>query len=200
MRVRAFTARVLLGVGVVLSGCATVRQQPAVEQMYEYTYARPLDEIWPEVRRFVSEEGFPPLESPGQYVMISDWATSFSENRVASGAERIYVRGLPLNRVNSEVRIYRQTRMTGLKGRPTYQERNNASSLMVLSPDDVNPIDGSVGAGYDMGLPKGLNRVFTRAVDLEWKLLQRLDAQEARRIEERAARGEPAPALSEPGR
>jgi hypothetical protein len=182
------------------SGCATVQHQPVLDQMYEYTYPRPMDEVWPEVRKFVSEEGFPPLESPGQYVVISDWVTSFNENRVASGAERIYVRGVPLNRVNSEIRIYRQTRMMGLKGRPSHRERNNASVLMVLTPDAVNPLDGSVGAGYEMGAPRSQNNVFTRAVDLEWKLLRRLDAQEAERLEARAARGEAAPDVSEPSR
>ena len=173
----------LLGGVVPLVGCATVKQQPYLEQMYEYAYPRPLDEVWPEVRAFIQDEGFPPLESPGQYVVVSDWSTAFHDNRVASAAERIYVRGVPLNRANSEVRIYRQTRMTGLKGQPTYAERNNASSLMVLSPDDVNPMDGSVGPNYSMAAPRSQNRVFTRAVDLEWKLLRRLDPEEARRLE-----------------
>jgi hypothetical protein len=191
----------LLGVLLALSsGCATVQRQPAFDQMYEYTYPRPMDEVWPEVRKFVSEEGFPPLESQGQYVLISDWVTSFNESRVASGAERIYVRGVPLNRVNSEVRIYRQTRMMGLKGQPSFKERNNASALMVLTPDAVNPLDGSVGAGYDMAAPRSRNNVFTRAVDLEWKLLRRLDPQEAERLEAQAARGDAAPDVSAPSR
>jgi hypothetical protein len=198
MRVRAFAIRLLLGAGVVLSsGCATVRQQAVVEQMYEYAYARPLDEVWPEVRRFVAEEGYPPLESPGQYVVISDWVTSFGENRIASSAERIFVRGVPLNRANSEVRIFRQTRMLGNKGQPSYRERNNGSSLMVLTADEASPLDGSGGSGFRLGAPRTQNRVFTRAVDLEWKLLRRLDPEDARRLEELAARGEPAPTLNE---
>jgi uncharacterized lipoprotein len=181
------------GVLVALSGCATVKRQASLDQMYEYAYPRPLDEVWPEVRKFISEEGYPPLESPGQYVLISDWVTSFNDSRVASGSERIYVRGVPLNRANSEVRIFRQTRMAGLRGRPNHRERNNASSLMVLTSDDVNPLDGSVGADYDMAAPKNRNRVFTRAVDLEWKLLGRVDPEEARRVEAQGAKAGEAP-------
>lgn len=190
----------MLGATVALSGCATVKQQLVVEQMYEYTYPRPLEEIWPEVRRFVSEEGYPPLESPGQYVMISDWVTSFGENRAASSAERIFVRGLPLNRANSEVRIFRESRMTGNKGRLSQRERTNASSLMILTEDDQNPLDydpvrhthqlndrTATGGGTPS---RGLNRIFTRDVTLEWKLLKRLDPEQARRFE--------APALREP--
>ncbi|MFY0562992.1 hypothetical protein ACN28E_04040 [Archangium lansingense] len=183
MRIKALTLCLGLGAGVALSGCATMKQQPVVEQMYEYTYARPLEEIWPEVRRFVVEEGYPLQESPGQYVLLSDWVTSFGESRVASAGERIFVRGLQLNRANTQVLIYRQSRMTGLKGRPSHRERNNASSLMVLTADEVNPLDGSMGAGYDMGTPRAQNRVFTRDVELEWKLLKRLEPQEAQRLE-----------------
>ncbi len=193
MSSRFSAVRWLLGAVVMLSGCATVRQQPVLDQMYEYSYPRPLDEVWPEVRKFVSEEGFPPLESPGQYVVISDWVTSFNENRVASGAERVYVRGVPLNRANSEIRIFRETRMTGNKARVGPTDLNNGSSLMVLTADDENPLDydpvhltHQLKSGSGMGLGEGnksKNRVFTRAVDLEWKLLQRLDAQEARRLE-----------------
>ena len=35
---------------------------------------------------------------------------------------------------------------------------------------------------------KSRDRQFTRAVDLEWKLLQRLDTEEARRLEQQVAR------------
>ncbi|WP_375769788.1 hypothetical protein NR798_02570 [Archangium gephyra] len=187
MRIKAFTVCLALGIGGALSGCATVRQQPAFEQMYEYTYARPLEEVWPEVRTFLSEQGYPLQESPGQYVMISDWVSALGDNRVASAGERIFVRGVQLNRANTQVLIYHQTRMTGLKGQPSFRERNNASSLMVLTADEVNPLDGSVGAGYDMGTPRGQNRVFTRDVALEWKLLKWLEPQEAQRLEALAA-------------
>ncbi|WP_375769789.1 hypothetical protein NR798_02575 [Archangium gephyra] len=189
--------RLMLGTSLALSGCATVKQQAAVERMSEYAYPRPLEEIWPEVRTFVAEQGYPPLESPGQYVMISDWVTSFGENRSASSAERIYVRGVPLNRANSEVRIFRESHMTGNKGRLTQRERTNGSSLMILTADDENPMDydpvllthqlhDKTGAGG--GTPaKGVNRVFTRDLELELKLLRRLDPEQARQLEAPAA-------------
>jgi hypothetical protein len=176
-----------------------VKHQPVLDQMYEYTYPRPMDEVWPEVRKFASEEGFPPLESPGQYVLISDWVTSFNENRVASGAERIYVRGVPLNRANSEIRIFRETRMTGNKQRVGPTDLRNGSSLMILTADDENPLDPiysthQLKSGSGMGVGdtnKSKSRVFTRAVDLEWKLLRRLDAQEAARLEAQVAQEKP---------
>jgi hypothetical protein len=190
-----FPAVLSVGVAVVaLSGCATLKHQAAIEQMREYSYARPLDEIWPEVRKLVSEEGYPPMESPSQYVMISDWVTSFDGNRTASSAERIFVRGQQLNRANSEVHIFRESRMSGNKGRLTYRDRTNGSTLMILAADDENPLDYDPvhlshrlnNARTDSGggsSNKLLNRGFTRDLELEWKLLQRLDPEQARRFE-----------------
>lgn len=211
MNPRVLAVFVSLGVQGVLPGCAALQQQAHYEQMYEYTYPRPLDELWPEVRKFVSEQGYPPMESPHQYVMVSDWVTSFNEGRVASSADRIFVRGLPLNRANSEIRIYRESRMTGSKAGLGAQDMADGSILMFLAADEVSPLaedpvhlshkmkDGSA-MGNNPG-NKSKDRVFARAVDLEWKLLQRLDAEEARRIEEHAARpmGRGLP-LSEAGR
>lgn len=191
--VRVSAVVVSLGVWVALSGCATVQRQASLEQMYEYAYPRPLDEVWPEVRQFISEQGYPPLESPGQYVMISDWVTSFNDSRVASGSERLYVRGVPLNRANSEVRIFRESRMTGNKARVGPSDLKDGSTLMVLAADEFSPLaydpihqthqlkDGS-GMGVQAG-NKSKDRVFTRAVDLEWKLLERLDPEEAGRLQ-----------------
>ncbi len=191
--VRVSTLFAMWGVLVGLSGCATVQRQASLDQMYEYTYPRPLDEVWPEARKFISEQGYPPLESPGQYVLISDWVTSFNDSRVASGSERIYVRGVPLNRANSELRIFRESRMTGNKARVGPTDLKDGSTLMVLAADEFSPLaydpihnTHQLKDGSAMGVQSGnksKERVFTRAVDLEWKLLQRLDPEEARRVE-----------------
>ncbi|WNG47055.1 hypothetical protein F0U60_25210 [Archangium minus] len=197
MNLRVFAVIASLGVQGVLSGCAALQHQAHYEQMYEYTYPRPLDELWPEVRKFVSEQGYPPMESPRQYVMISDWVTSFNESRVISSVDRIFVRGLPLNRANSEIRIYRESRMTGSKLQLTPTDMTDGSVLMFLAADEVSPLgedpihhSHKMKDGSAMGINQGnksKDRGFARAVDLEWKLLQRLDAAEARRIEEQVA-------------
>jgi hypothetical protein len=195
MRLRAALA-VLLGGGVGLAGCASTRQhQAVVEEMYEYVYPRPLEAVWPEVERFISEEGYPPRKGEEQGLLISDWKMSFQENRVASAAERVVVEGRPLNRANSEVRIYRESFMRGNRGPMTIRENHNGSQVLVLTWDDENPLEydpiyfaHKAGQERDPMLkpPKNVNHVVKRDVELEWRLLQRMEPKEARRLEEKA--------------
>jgi hypothetical protein len=178
---------------LTLAGCAsTPRRDATLTQMYDYVYPRPLNEVWPQVEKFVLDEGFAIRKGEEQTLLISEWRTSFGESRVASGSERILVEGVALNPANSEVRIFRESLMRGNRGPMEARENAGGSQLLMLAPDDDNPLEyDPVGLGHRFGVdrdtqlkpPKGLNRVVERDVKMELRLLKRLAPQEVERLE-----------------
>jgi hypothetical protein len=194
MSLRA-SAAVLLS-ALTLAGCAGAQKQATLTKMYDYVYPRPLEEIWPGVEQFVQDEGFAIRKGEEQRLLISEWRTSFSESRVASGSERILVEGTALNPANSEVRIFRESLMRGNRGPMGARENHGGSQLLMLAPDDDNPLEyDPVGLGHRFGEerdthlkpPKNLNRMVERDVKMELRLLQRLAPQEVKKLEQKAS-------------
>jgi hypothetical protein len=194
MSLRASVA-VLLS-ALTLAGCAGAqRREATLARMYDYVYPRPLEEVWPQVEKFVQDEGFAIRKGEEQTLLISEWRTSFGESRVASGSERILVEGVSLNPANSEVRIYRESLMRGNRGPMEARENHGGSQLLMLAPDDDNPLEyDPVGLGHRFGVerdthlkpPKNLNRMVERDVKMELRLLQRLAPQEVEQLERKA--------------
>src|SRR5687768_1597987 len=65
----------------VVSGCTSRFVDFAPDE--EAVYAHPLEEVWPRVRTYYSENGFSYRETPGVAVLQTDWREEFPGSKVA---------------------------------------------------------------------------------------------------------------------
>ncbi len=199
MHPRAIRPCLSLGLLVALAGCASMRQQQALyEEAHRYVYPQAIEAVWPKVVAFVSEEGYPPRKGHEEFILVTEWREDMQESRVVSSASRLYVEGYRVGRGTSAVRIFKQTIFTGNKGDMTARENRVINSISVGAAGDISPLDyDPISLSHQMGStpdhtpltrpPPQASRTFGRDGELEWKLLQHLDAEAAKALEVRVA-------------
>jgi hypothetical protein len=191
-----------LGVLMVLTGCATARHQEALyEAAHEYVYRQPIETVWPQIVKFVAAQGYPPRKGDEESVLVTEWRNDMQESRVVSSASRLYAEGFRLSDNTCAVRIFRQTVFTGNKGEMNAHENALTGSMTVGAAGDVSPFaDDPIRLNQFLNVsedhtpltraPAQLDRSFGRDGELEWKLLQYIDAEAAQTIEGRLAEQE----------
>ncbi|HYO73458.1 MAG TPA: hypothetical protein VEU33_46075 [Archangium sp.] len=103
MRQLAFWCLALL---TVVSGCTSRFVDFAPDE--EAVYAYPLEEVWPRVRTYYSENGFSYRETPG--VLQTDWREEFSGSKVAGYWHRYLVIAKPEGSRHTRVLVIRESR------------------------------------------------------------------------------------------
>jgi hypothetical protein len=189
-----------LGLLLALTGCATLRHQDALYREAErHVYAEPIEKVWPQLVNLVSREGYPARKGDQEFILVTEWRSDLMESRVVSSVSRIYAEGYRVDERSSMVRIFRQTIFTGNKGAMSARENQFAGGLTVGAAGDVSPFaDDPVKLSQFLNAtpdhtpltraPAQMTRSFSRDGELEWKLLQSMDAETAEAIEDRIAR------------
>ncbi|WP_224240344.1 hypothetical protein [Hyalangium gracile] len=191
-----------LGLLMALTGCASARHREALyEHAHQHMYKQPIEQVWPEVVRLVAAQGYGHRKGDQEFVLITEWRNDTMASRVVSSASRLYVEGYRLQGGFSTVRIFRQTIFTGNKGPMTAHDNSFTDSLTVAAEGDIlagaeDPIKMNqfLNTSADhtplTRSPAQLTRSFSRDGELEWKLLQMVDAQAASTIEARVTEEE----------
>ncbi|QRK13556.1 hypothetical protein JQX13_10645 [Archangium violaceum] len=200
---------VSMGLAVLLVGCASglkAWEVPGEEAIYD----APLEEVWPSVRQFFTDNGLPFREDKGNFVLETEWREEFGGSRVAGYWHRYLVQGKRETPTRSKLWIIRVTR--------------TANRTLARAGDEIDwSVDRGLGAGGPGGgsdieaspdgmdwyqsaedlakmgeMPRGENGIVagsaqgSRDLVMEWKVYQSLAPGLARR-EEPSARGAEAP-------
>jgi len=106
MRLAVFAVAVL---GVMLAGCATGRGGTGIPDE-EAVYDLPLEEIWPSVRQFFTDNQLSFREDKGSFVLETEWREEFGGSRVSGFWHRYMVLGKRDTPTSSKLWIIRITR------------------------------------------------------------------------------------------
>ncbi|HYH97729.1 hypothetical protein [Hyalangium sp.] len=106
MRLAVFTVGVA---GILLAGCVTGRGGTGIPDE-EATYDLPLEEVWPSVRQFFTDNGLPFREDKGSFVLETEWREEFGGSRVSGFWHRYMVLGKRDTPTDSKLWIIRITR------------------------------------------------------------------------------------------
>ena len=185
-----------LGLLLVLNACATSRHRDALyEEAHQYVYTQPIEQVWPEVVRLVAAQGYPHRKGAQEFILVTEWRSDMQESRVVSSASRLYAEGFRLSDKACSVRIFRQTVFTGNKGAMDPHENSLNSSLTVGAAGDISSMEDPVKGSQFLNTsadhtpltrgPAEMSRSFSRDGELEWKLIQMVDADAAQSIEAR---------------
>jgi hypothetical protein len=186
-----------LGLLVVLSGCATARHQEALyEEAHRHLYPQPIEKVWPQLVNLVVAQGYAHRKGDQEFILVTEWRNDMQESRVVSSASRLYAEGYRVSDTSSVVRIFRQTLFTGNKGEMNPHENSFSGSLTVGGAGDISPfaedpvrLNQFLNTSADhtplTRAPAQMTRSFSRDGELEWKLIQLVDAEAAQAIEAR---------------
>ena len=142
-----------------LAGCAGSQKEKFVtERASQHVYNKPIDEVWEQARVLLREEGFGLREVAGGYELVTDEKEG-QVSTMGSSFIKVYAKGQKVGADGCTVQFMRYTRTTA-------GER------------------GGVGGGREGGATADAAK--TRDVVLEWKLLQRVDPEQAKKIEAEA--------------
>ncbi|WP_426757092.1 hypothetical protein [Myxococcus sp. Y35] len=186
----------------LLAGCAA-RQGSTFSDLFipdgEAIYERPLEEVWPEVRQFFSENKLPFKEDRRSMVLETDWRQEFGGSKISSFWHRYMVLGKRETPTKSKLWIIRITKSSSTALSPPGREIDWGPSRVLgmgLSPleraDDqlASQLQSSAGANaLDPQLsvedwaarfdePRGENSFFagsgqgSRDLVMEWRVFR----------------------------
>ncbi|MDY7225878.1 hypothetical protein [Hyalangium rubrum] len=160
------TALLLVAALALSTGCAANRRDAYLhDKAREHVYRKPINEVWPEVKAMLAEEEFSIMEAQGGYELQTDWVMEGAPSSLGTSWARYLVRGIEKGPGQSAVQFHKQARV---QSQP---------------PNDGNtgyPAEGIGHAGTD-------SNTLSRDHAMEWKLLQRVDAEAAKALEAEAA-------------
>lgn len=157
----------LLVASLLLStGCAANRQEMYLrDKARDHVYSQPISEVWPKVKELLAEEEYSVQEAKGGYELLTDWVMQGAPSSLGTTRARYLVRGMEKGPGQSVVHFHRQTRV---ESRAAHDTNTGATGEDLLAQGtDTNQLD--------------------RDNAMEWKLLQRVDAEAAKAIEAEAA-------------
>ncbi|QSQ20242.1 hypothetical protein JY651_33960 [Pyxidicoccus parkwayensis] len=106
MRLTAYAAAALT---LWMVGCAAHRSELEIPDR-EAIYDRPLEEIWPEVRQFFTDNRLPFQEDKGSMVLQTDWRQEFGGSKISGYWHRYLVLGKRESPTKSKLWIVRITK------------------------------------------------------------------------------------------
>jgi hypothetical protein len=177
-------------------GCASMNRENYIHQKAsEIIYERPMPEVWTAAQQMLTEDGYSGRQAPEGWVYITEW----KENTGGSLATRTYTRylveGRPLGQTKSSIRFVKATRSAGASSAGMGNaDPNTHAGMSNLSAGGTseskissqNMAQSQEGIGGKTSLASG-----TRDLEMEWRLLQRIDPQRAKSIEAEAVRKYP---------
>ncbi|QSQ20245.1 hypothetical protein JY651_33975 [Pyxidicoccus parkwayensis] len=100
---------VVAALALWMVGCAAHRSELEIPDR-EAIYDRPLEEMWPEVRTFFTENNLPYREDKGSMVLETDWRQEFGGSKIAGYWHRYMVLGKRESPTQSKLWIVRITK------------------------------------------------------------------------------------------
>ncbi|WIG95055.1 hypothetical protein KGD87_31875 [Myxococcus sp. SDU36] len=178
-------------------GCAA-RQGSTYSDLFipdgEAIYERPLEEVWPEVRQFFTENKLPFKEDKGSRVLETDWRQEFGGSKISSFWHRYMVLGKRETPTKSKLWIIRITKSSSTALSPPGREVDWGPSRVVGGRmgngdrvGDVNAGSGAVSSDPmlsvedwedRMDAPQGENSFFagsgqgSRDLVMEWRVFR----------------------------
>ncbi|GHG67384.1 hypothetical protein [Comamonas sp. JC664] len=181
MRSVVYAAVMLAG---LMTGCATT-QGSTFNDLFipdgEAIYERPLEELWPEVRTFFTENNLPFREDRGSLVLETEWRQEFGGSRVAGFFHRYMVLGKRESPTQSKLWIIRITKSVNNALRAPGSELDWGVSRVSQGGggDDVGVAGLSVeDFGAYQGAPVGENSFIagsgqgSRDLVMEWRVFR----------------------------
>lgn len=188
-----FRARIHLFALAVLaliagSGCAASNRETFMrDRAAEHVYERPMAEVWAAAKQLLTDEGYTGREGQGGYVYVTEWKDVSGESSVGSRFTRYLLEGRELGPSKSIIRYTQVMRATGSTGAGIGSTEPSTHAGMASlnaggeSEGGAMPTSGSEGRGPKSALASG-----KRDLEMEWKLLQKLEPAKARNIESEA--------------
>ncbi|MCY1016848.1 hypothetical protein [Pyxidicoccus sp. MSG2] len=170
-------AHAVVALALMMVGCAAHRSELDIPDR-EAIYDRPLEEMWPEVRTFFTENKLPYREDKGSMVLQTEWRQEFGGSKIAGYWHRYMVLGKRESPTQSKLWVIRITKSANKAlSRPGKEIDWGVSRALggpsegggYLSPEDLE-------AYFDA--PVGDNSYFaesgqgTRDLVMEWKVFR----------------------------
>jgi hypothetical protein len=188
MRSRVYAAVMLM---IVLAGCAA-RQGDLDLPDREAIYDRPLEEVWPEVRQFFTDNNLPFREDKGSNVLQTEWREEFGGSKVSGYWHRYLVLGKRESPTQSKLWIVRITKSANKALSQAGKELDwGPSRSLGMASEDRNSAGTGAGATAvgepilsvedfeeRFDAPRGENSHFaesgqgTRDLTMEWKVFR----------------------------
>jgi hypothetical protein len=149
------SASLLLFTALLATGCTAARREAFIQdKTRDHVYRKPIAEVWPQVRMLLKEEGFSLIEAPGGYEITTEWLQMGAPSSLGTTYSRYLARGRQPNPGMTQVEFLRQ---------------NRTETASAPTPTRM-PAESAGGPG---------NTNLRRDLELEWKLMQRVDPETA---------------------
>jgi uncharacterized lipoprotein len=145
------------------TGCAGNRRETYLQdKASSHVYRQPIAEVWLQAKALLSEEGYSFREAQGRREMETEWLMLGAPSSLGTTYARYLVRGIEKAPGQTTVAFHRQVR--------------------VVSSASHDTATGGTAAG-----PGTDSNTLDRDREMEWKLLQRVDAEAAKNLQAEAA-------------
>jgi uncharacterized lipoprotein len=153
------TALMLLAAVALTAGCAARRREAYVQdKAHNHVYRMPLAELFPHARQLMVEKGYSLRESKGGFEVQTEWLQTSAASSLGTTFQRYLVRGIERGPGQSSVEFIKMVR----------NESRGADNV------DEN---GGRGGGVAQ---TGAATQTQPDLEMEWELLQRVDAEAAK--------------------
>lgn len=166
-----------VALAMMMVGCAAHRSDLEIPDR-EAIYDRPLEEMWPEVRTFFTENSLPYREDKGSMVLQTEWRQEFGGSKIAGFWHRYMVLGKRESPTQSKLWIIRITKSANKALSRPGKEIDWGVTRAIGGPDG----DGGFLSPEDMeayfDAPQGENSHFAesgqgaRDLLMEWKVFR----------------------------
>jgi hypothetical protein len=159
MRLSTYVA---VAVAFMMAGCAARMGDLDIPDR-EAIYDRPLEEMWPEVRTFFTENNLPFREDKGSMVLQTEWRQEFGGSRVAGFWHRYMVLGKRESPTQSKLWIVRITKSAN-------KTLSQAGKELDWGPSRSLGMNGAAGTTYQGNTSNGDGEPLLGPEDFEARL------------------------------
>lgn len=189
------TRILVLAAAVAVSGCATFQKDAAWrERVSGHVYRQPLDAVWPEVQDLVTGQGYSFKEQPGKFILVTDWKEEAQGSKSHTSWTRILAQGVRMGDSECLVRFVRHTTMATTMG-PSTEQKALEANFGRETAGRKQEVNGAVTSGPHPNTAQELpvqaselfqkktgNAASSRSLEMEWKLISRMDPDAAESI------------------
>ena len=176
---------------LAVSGCAAANRETFLrERAGEHVYERPMADVWAAARQLLTDEGYSGRGGQQGWVYVTEWKETAGNASVGARFMRYLVEGRELGPSRSIIRFTAVLRATGSTGagigpedRSTHGGIGNVAGSGEAGAEPKPPMRTSDPEGLG---PKSQLASGQRDLEMEWKLLQRVEPAKAGKIESEA--------------
>jgi len=161
--------RLVLGVmalSLVIACAGPTRETYLHERAGEFTFDKPLKEVWPHVKAILREDGYVWQDNPAQAFIRTEFKDDSGSSTMSTSSTRYSVEGYAIDATHSRVRIMRNSvAASGSEG----MGDPRAQAVAYASANASGRAAGTASA--------------TRDLKMEWRLIQRAAPEQAAEME-----------------